>query len=193
MPVAVVPVDALALGPGYLYYAALATAQPTHTVAGSVFSDSPAGTYLLLGATENGNEFSYDLSVDEVMVEEYLDPVTYTTTSRKVGMKFELAQIHATNWKRAMNGGTITVTGSGVTTMSSFTPPALGAEVRCVLFWESTDQTERLWAPQAFQVGSIAVKRQKGAAKATIPTEWRFEQPAAGFPYTYITAGTKRA
>ena len=193
MPAAVVPVDALALGPGYLYWAPLATTLPANTVAGSVFTDAwPAG-FILLGATENGHEFQYDLSVDPVEVEEYLEPVKFVTKGRQTGMKFELAQIHATNMKRAMNGGTITVTGTAATTLSKLSPPALGAEVRAIIGWESTDSTERMIGYQCLQQGSISMKRQKGASKATIPVEFKFEQPTSGGdPFNYWTAGTIR-
>jgi hypothetical protein len=35
--------------------------------------------------------------------------------------------------------------------------------------------------------------RKKGAAKATIPVEYRAEIPASGTPFKYWTAGTVRA
>jgi hypothetical protein len=187
-----VPSDALALGPGYLFYAPLGTAAPTNTVAGSVFTDAWT-TWVSLGVTESGHEFSYELKVDPVEVEEYLDPVQYVTTGRQVGFSFELAQIHATNMKRAINGGTITVTGTGATTLSKLSPPKLGAETRAMIGWESTDGTERMVAYRCFQQGGIKVKRKKGAEKATIPVEFLVEQPADGTdPFNYWTAGTIR-
>lgn len=187
-----VPSDALALGPGYLFYAPLGTAAPTNTVAGSVFTDAWT-TWVSLGVTESGHEFSYELKVDPVEVEEYLDPVQYVTTGRQVGFAFELAQIHATNMKRAINGGTITVTGSAATTLSKLSPPKLGAETRAMIGWESTDGTERMVAYRCFQQGGIKVKRRKGADKATIPVEFLVEQPADGTdPFNYWTAGTIR-
>lgn len=188
-----VPADALALGPGYLYWAPLATTAPTNTVAGSVFTDAwPAG-WVALGVTDNGHEFSYELSIDPVEVEEFLDPIKFVTVGRKVGFAFDLAQIHATNMKRAINGGVITVTGTAATTMSKLSPPALGAEVRAMIGWESTDATERMVAYQCFQQGSLKVKRRKGADKATLPLEFLVEQPGTGTdPFNYFTAGVTR-
>lgn len=193
MPAITVPIDAIALGPGYLYWAPLATAVPTNTVAGSVFTDAWAGSWIPLGGTDNGHELSYDLSVDEVEVEEYLDPVKYVTVKRKIGVKFSGVQLTATNMKRAVNGGVITVTGTGATTLSKLSPVAVGGEIRAMIGWESTDATERFVGYQALQVGSLGVKRQKGAAKATVDMEFRFEQPSGGTdPWTYWTAGTVR-
>ena len=76
-------------------------------------------------------------------VEEYLEPVKRVTTGRETGIAFALAQIHATNMKRAINGGTITVTGSGATTLSKLSLPAVGAGGPRDDRVESTDNTER--------------------------------------------------
>lgn len=189
---ALVASDALALGPGYLFHAPLGTAAPTNTVAGSVFTDAWT-TWVCLGITDNGHEFSYDLKVDPVEAEEYLDPVAYVSVGREVGFAFAMAQLHATNMKRAMNGGSITVTGSGATTLNKYSPPKVGAEVRCMIGWESTDGTERMVAYRCLQQGSIKIARRKGADKATIPVEFKLEQPSDGTdPFNYWTAGTVR-
>ena len=188
-----VPSDALALGPGYLYWAPLASSLPSNTVAGSVFTDAWPGAWLTLGVTANGHEFSSAIKVDPVEVEEYLEPVKWVTTGRETGIAFALAQIHATNMKRAINGGTITVTGSGATTLSKLSPPAVGAEVRAMIGWESTDNTERLVMYQCLQVGSLKIARRKGSDKATLDLEFKAEQPTAGGdPWNYWTAGTVR-
>lgn len=193
MPSAVVPVNALALGPGYLYYAPLLTALPTNTVVGSVFTDVWPVAWLLLGATDKGSEFQYELATDNVEVAEYLDAVSYVSTGRVTGMAFDLANIHATNMKRAANGGTLTVTGAAGTTLTEFSPPDVGQETRAMIGWESQDNTERLVGFQAFQTGKIAVARRKGSDKATLPLEYRFEKPASGPPFKYWTAGLVRA
>jgi hypothetical protein len=192
MPSAVVPMNALALGPGFLYWAPLLTTLPANTVAGSVFTDPWPGAWLLLGATDKGSEFAYELSTDNVEVAESLDPVAYVSTGRASGMSFDLANVHATNMKRAMNGGTLTVTGSGGTTLSKLTPPDVGAEVRAMIGWESQDNTERLIGYQSFQIGKLAVNRRKGSDKALLACEFRFEKPSAGAPFDYWTAGTVR-
>lgn len=58
--------------------------------------------------------------------------------------------------------------------------------------WESTDNTERIILPQAFQVGNVQIARKKGADNATLPLEWRGEPDASGFPYYHYSAGTLR-
>lgn len=192
MPAIVVPKDGLSLGPGYLLWAPLASTLPTNTVAGSLFTDTWPGAWLPLGITDAGSDFKYALTVNDVDAEEYLDPIAKTTVSRAVSMAFSLANINMTNFKRAVNGGSIATTGSGATSLNAFTPPVLGAEVRCMLGWESTDSTERMIGYQCFQVGSIDMPRRKGSAKAVLPVEFAFEQPATGAPFSYWTAGTVR-
>lgn len=192
MPAAVVPKNALAIGAGYLYYANLGTGLPANTVAGSVFTDAWPGGYALLGITKDGHEFDYDLSVDQIEAAEYLDIVQYVTTGRTSGMKFELQQVHATNLKRVLNGGSLTTSGAGATLLSTYTPPVPGTEVRCMIGWEATDNTERLVMEQAFQIGALAINRKKGASNATLPVEFRGEVAASGQPFQYFSAGTLR-
>jgi hypothetical protein len=193
MPAAVVPKAGLALGPGYLLWAPLGTAIPTNTVVGSVFTDAWSAPWALIGITDAGSTFSYQLNTGEVDAEEYLDPLLYVSTGRSQGIAFAMANISATNFKLAVNGGVVTVTGATTTTLSKLAPPALGAEVRIMLGWESTDATERFIGYQAFQTGQVQTARRKGTAKATIPVDYRLEQPASGDPWNYYTAGVVRA
>ena len=193
MPAATVPKNALATGPGYLYIAPLGTALPTNTVVGSVFTDAWPGGWILLGITRQGHEFDYTISTSNIEAAEYFDPLQIVTDSRVAVLKAELMQVHATNMKNALNGGTLSVTGSGTTQLNTYTPPAPGSEVRQMLGWEATDNTERLVMEQAFQVGSLAIQRQKGSANAGLPVEYQAELPASGFPFRYYTAGTVRA
>ncbi|MEU7170307.1 hypothetical protein ABZ949_02300 [Micromonospora tulbaghiae] len=192
MPVGSIPKNALSFGAGALLYAPLGTTLPTNTVAGSVFTDNwPAG-WVLLGVTREGHELSYELDTDTVEAAEYLDPLATVTTGRSSGMSFDLMQIHATNLKRALNGGTLTTSGSGATQLNTLKPPQIGQEVRCMIGWESTDVTERIVAQQAFQVGSLSIARRKGADNASLPVEFKFEPDANGDPFTYWSAGALR-
>jgi hypothetical protein len=192
MPAATVPKNALATGPGYLYWAALASSLPTNTVVGSVFTDTWPGAWLLLGITKAGHEFDYTISTDQIEAAEYFDPLQIVTTARSAVLKCELMQVHATNMSRALNGGVLSTSGAGTTLLSTYTPPAPGSEVRAMIGWEAQDNTERLVMEQCFQTGSLAIQRQKGAANATLPLEFTAELPASGFPFRYYTAGTAR-
>lgn len=192
MPAVVVPKNALALGPGYLYYGTPGvTSEPGWTVTGSVFTDAWTG-WSLLGITREGHEFSYEIETDTIEAAEYLDPLLYVTTGRAAAISFELMQIHATNFRRALNGGTLSTSGSGTTLRSTYRPPAIGAEIRCMIGWESTDNTERVLIEQAFQVGNISINRRRGADNASIPCEFRCEIAPSGDPFRYETAGTLR-
>jgi len=186
-------VPAIATDPGYLFWAPLGTAEPTHTVVGSVFSDTWAAAWISLGATEEGHNFTFSSTTEQIEVAEFLDPIKYVETGRSGSIAFALASITAANVKRMLNGGTIAPTGSTTTTMNVYTPPALGASVRCMIGWESQDSTERLICYQCFNTAGVSVARRKGAAKATLPVEFGLEVPASGIPFKYVTAGVARA
>jgi hypothetical protein len=191
IPTVTVPKNALSLGAGYLYWAGIGTSEPGWTVVGSVFTDAWTG-WSLLGITREGHELTYEISTDTIEAAEYLDPLMYVTTGRNGGMSFDLMQVHATNFRRALNAGTPTTTGSGTTLRTTVRPPVAGAELRCQLGWESQAGDERLIALQCFQSGTISVQRRKGADNASIPVEYKFEADASGDPFRYETAGTLR-
>jgi hypothetical protein len=164
---------ALALGPGQLFIAPLGTTEPTDlTTAWSAV----AAAWTMLGYTDAASEFRYQPATADVDVAEELDPISTQTTGRTSMIRFSLAQLTATNLKRALNGGTIT-TGAGIVT---FEPPDLGTEIRTMIGWEAEDSTERWVYRQCFQQGDITVTRGKGAVKALIPCEFKLEKPVSG-------------
>jgi hypothetical protein len=192
MPAATVPKTPLAVGAGYLYYGAIGTSLPANTVVGSVFTDAWPGGWNLLGVTSDGSEFDYTVSTDTIDAAEYLDPLVIVTTGRAAAWKMSLQLITATNWKRALNGGSLIPSGSGTTLLSTYTPPVPGTEVRSMIGWEATDNTERLIMEQAFQSGSLSVMRKKGKDNAELPLEWHAEIATSGNPFIYYTAGVAR-
>ena len=192
MPQPAIATPLLATDPGFLFWAPIGTAEPTHAVTGSVFSDVWAAAWVRLGATEEGHSFNWQTSFDPVTVAELLDPIKYVTTGRTGSLAFALADFHTNNVKRALNGGTVTTTGATTTTMTTYTPPAQGAEVRCMLGWESTDGTERLIAYQCVNTGQVSITRHKGADNAALPVEFQLEAPSTGLPFKYVTAGVPR-
>lgn len=192
MPAVTVPKGALSFGAGYLYIADLGISAPTNTVAGSVFTDTwPAG-WNLFGVTREGHTLNVGIDTDPVEAAEYLDPLLTVTTGRTLTVETELMQIHLTNFKRAFNGGTKSTSGSGATLLTTYTLPAIGAEVRQQIGWESVDNTERWWAMQAFQTGSVGIQRQKGADNASLPLTYTFEPDASSQPVYFAAAGTVR-
>lgn len=179
--------------PGYLFWAPLGTAEPTNTVVGSKFTDAWAGGWVSLGATEDGSEFTYESKLEAIYVAEFFDPVKWSTTERSGSFAFALADYTLENLKKALNGGSLTiVSGTGATKLSKYTPPAPGAEVRCMLGWESLDSTTRIVVNQAIQGGSIKMAFKKAPAIATIPCEFNFEIPASGIPFQVYAAGDVR-
>lgn len=184
--------DALAKNPGTLFWAPPATAMPDYTVAASVFSVNAWTGWFQLGITKEGSEFTYDLSQDPIQAAEYLDDIDQVTTGRVVMMKFELMRINATNLARALNRPTVATTGSGTTLRSTVKAPALGAELYCMLGWQSQDDTERLVFANAFQTGTVTMSRKKGADVATLPLEYKAFPDGNGDPFIYDSAGTVR-
>lgn len=193
MPAPTMPANIIATDPGYLFWAPLASTVPTNTVVGSVFTDAWPGAWIPLGITKAGHEFNWQTATGVVEAAEYLDPLKYVSTGRTGSIKFELMNLSATNLKRMNNGGTIVVTGATTTTLSVYTPPALGAEVRVMIGWESQDFTERLVFNQVFQTGQITIGRKKGTDAASIPVEFNVEVPSGAVPFSYATAGVARA
>ncbi len=173
MPAITVPKNALSFGPGYLYYANAGVAAPTNTVVGSVFTDTWPVGWNAFGITREGHTLN-------------------VVTGRTVTAEMELMQINLTNFRRAFNGGTLSTSGSGTTLLTTYTLPNIGGEIRAQIGWESTDGTERWWAMQAFNTGSVGIQRQKGADNASLPITWTFEPDASSQPIYFAAAGTVR-
>jgi len=184
--------------PGYLFWAPLATAIPGGgtggTVSGSVFTDSWAGPWVSLGATEDGSQFDYELSVEAISVAEFLDPIRYSTTGRTASFAFNMANYTLGNLSKAMNGGSLAVvSGSGATQLNRLRPPTPGAETRCMVGWESLDNTVRMIGYQTLSSGRISSAYKKAPAYSVIPVTLNFEVPASTIPFEFYSAGTARA
>jgi hypothetical protein len=195
MPAITVDTSAGSYGPGYIYWAPLGTAIPTAggTVVGSVFTDAwPAG-WVALGATLEGNELNTDINTDTANVAEYLDAVKVVTTSRTTTISFSLDNTTAQNYKRVMNGGTIsTVSGAGTTLLSKFVPVQTGAEVRAMIGFESSQNDERAILYQTLQTGAVTERRRKGVDYNVFPAQFRCEVPTSGISVERYYAGTTR-
>lgn len=171
----------LSLGAGTLYAAPLSSTEPT-----DLASAWPAA-WAQLGYTEDGSETKYDLKVEQVKVAEELDPVLYVSTERAISVAAALAEITATNLKRAMNGGTITSGGAYVT----FDPPAIGSESRIMVGWQSLDGQERWVFRKCLQMGSVSIGRKKAPKYATIPVEFACEVVTGAQPFKALFASAR--
>lgn len=184
----------LLVDPGFLWMAPLLTAAPTNTVTTGKFSDAVAAAWLPLGATAEGSAFSSSIEVQPISVAEFFDPITYATVSRASSFAFALANWTLSNFQRAVNGGVAALVPSGGAgaELTLLEPPDPGAEVRCMLLWESTDSTVRLMIRQAIQGGEVASEFKKAPDNATIPCTFNVEVPASGKPWSIWGAGTTR-
>lgn len=190
-PAVVTPL--LLVDPGWLFWAPLGSTLPANTVAGSVFSDAWPGAWLPVGATAEGTTLAYEISVEPMSVAELFDPVKYATIGRTGSIAFAMANWSLTNIKRAFNGGIITVTGSGATTLNSYAFPLPGAEARAMIGWESSDNTVRVIGLQVLSSGTVEMAFQKAPDFAQIPVTWNMELPPAGLqPMNIYTAGVTR-
>lgn len=190
-----IPVPSILTDPGTLMIAPLASTIPTNTVSGGVFTDSWAVAWLALGATEEGSTFAYSTSVEPVRVAEFFDPISYRTTERGGSIAFNLADFTLTNYRRALNGGVAALaatSGTGATTLGTLEPPDPGDEVRCMIGWESLDNTVRLICHQTLQGGEISSAFTRPPDKALIPCTFQLEVPTAGKPWTMYSAGADR-
>jgi len=195
MPPAV-PSPNLLTDPGFLWISPIGTADPTNTVAGSVFTDVVAAAWLPLGPTMEGSAFAYSTSVEPIRVAELTDPVKFVTTERSGTIAFALASWTLSNYRRALNGGIAALTptsGTGATALYTVTPPVPGAEVRAMILWESTDATIRLRLKQTIQGGEINTEFRRGTANSSIPCTFNMEIPAgATAPFDIWGAGVSR-
>jgi hypothetical protein len=194
MPALTIDTSAGSYGPGYLYWAPLGSAEPAFSVIGSVFTDAWVSPWVPLSPTMEGNELETGIDTDTATVAELLDPVKVVTTGRTTTLSFAVYNTTAQHYKRVMNGGTIaTVSGAGTTLLSSFVPVQAGLEVRGMLGFESSDNTERAFLYQALQVGAITERRRKGADYNIFPVQYRAEiYPANGLSIKRYYAGTMR-
>lgn len=167
---------AVRIGPGILKIAPLGTTEPTDLATNwdALWTD--------LGYTDEGSNFIFDQTFENVEVAEELDPIIVLQTAREITANFALAEITAENLERAFNGGVVE-TSDGVTT---FEPPAAGDYTEAMIGWESTDGLERWIFRKAVQVGSVDIPRKKAPEKAVIPCSFRCTKPAGVPAFKFI-------
>jgi hypothetical protein len=181
-------------GPGIIRYAPLGTAIPAITAAASKVVATWT-SWLAPGSTDAGVTYTESVDTSDVTVAESLYPVRTVVTGKSSRIAFTMNEISDLNWKVAMNGGTITTTGSGVTKLNTYIPPLVGAEVRVMLAFQSLLDDEIIVWPQVFNVGSVEYVRGSYDTKAGLSVEFNAELPATGYttPYQRFTAGSLAA
>lgn len=170
-------------GPGKLYVGPEGTTEPTD------LSTALNVAWKRAGYTDNGHTFTRTPTYENIEVAESYLPVAKVQTGVEETVEFAYAEILAANLQTVLNGATVTASGTGATAIDKIEPLAFGAtEVRVALLWEADDASERWVWRRVLQTGAMAINRQKGAAKATIPATFSLEPPASGAkPWMAIT------
>ena len=163
---------------GVLYAAPIGTAEPT--AATSTLDTA----WREVGYTEDGSSFVTEVSAQDVMVEELLDPVRTVNVSRKSKLSFEMAQATRRNLLLALNQGA-----AGTNSATIVEPAALSAEVRVMLLWvsEATGASQSAFlARQCYNVGGLKIDRKQAPDKVRIPVEFALEKPASAAAFTFF-------
>jgi hypothetical protein len=190
MAVATITSSSIQSGPGRLYYAPLGTAIPAITAAASKIAATWT-SWVQPGSTDAGITYTESAETADITVAESLYPIRTVVTSKSSRISVVLSEINDLNWKLAMNGGTNTSSGAGVTKLTTYVPPLVGAEVRVMLAFVDNLDTEAIVWPQVFNVGSVEYVRGTYETKAGLSLEFNAEIPATGYvtPYQRFTAG----
>lgn len=164
------------VGPGTLYIAPVGSTEPTD------LATAWDAAWVELGYTEDGSQFSFENTFEDVPVAEEYDPVAILQTARNISVSFAAAELTADNLSTALNGGTVT---AGVDTVT-FEPPAAGEFTYVSVGWESDDGLERWIFRKGIQTGNVEIARRKAPQKATIPMGFRFVKPEGAAPFAFI-------
>ena len=179
-------------GPGRILYAPMGTVIPTFTATAGKITATWTD-WLEVGATEEGLTYTESTDTSDITVAESLYPVRTVTTGKSSRVAFTMSHVSDLNWKLAMNGGTITSTGTGPTKLNVYVPPLVGAELRVMLGFLSLDEDEALIWPQVFNTGGFETERGAIDAKHGLPVSFTVELPdpaVLATPYKRWTAGS---
>jgi hypothetical protein len=168
-------------------------ARPGGVVAAGIFTDAWPAIWLPVGITREGTTFNYQVATANIEAAEYFDPLAIKTTGRTIGIQFQLMHLTNRSFLLGMNGGTsATIGGAAATLLTKVTPPAVGAEQRVMLGWESEDGTERKIYRQCIQSGSGDEQAAKAPNARALSLQFGVEQPTTGDPLEIYIAGDTR-
>jgi hypothetical protein len=163
------------LGVGRLWYAPLATTEPTSP------SAALPSAWQAIGYTAEGTSVKIASKSDAVEVAEELDPIRYVNTSRTTSLS--LSMVESTRKRLALAIGM----GAGETDGAhALEPPDSGAETGFMLVWDSEETAAgnsaniRWIFRQCKATGTIDISRKKAPNKVAIPVEINCEKPNDG-------------
>lgn len=168
--------SAVRVGPGWLYIAALGTPEPAS------LADAWDAAWVGVGYTDEGSNFVFNNTFENVEVAEEYEPVAVLQTTRQIDVSFAAAEMTALNLQRAFNGGTV-VTAGGVVT---FEPQAAGLATPVMLGWEATDGLERWIFRRCLQVANVDIPRRRAPDKSVLPMTFRCMKPASATAFKAI-------
>jgi len=182
-------------GPGKIWFAILGSTIPTIAAASSKLTASFTTPWYSPGSTDAGITYTESTDTADIKVAESLYPVRTVTTGKSSRIAFTLNEVDDLNWQLAMNGGTITSSGSAGTKFNTYVPPLVGQERRMMLAFVANSDLEIIVWPQVFNVGSVEYVRGDYETKAGLSVEFNAEIPATGYttPYQRFTAGALAA
>lgn len=166
------------MGPGWLWAAAVGTAEPADA------STALPSAWRTIGYTEDGNTFTSEVTAEDIEVAEELDPIDIRETKRANSLVLQMAQVNRKNLALAFNTGP-----NEANDNTPYEPPALGASVYCMLAWDlnsfaSTDATNvRILYRKCKASGPIAIPHKKAPAKSLIPVTFRIVKPTGLAPF----------
>jgi len=193
--VAIAPITSALIqtGPGRIRYAPQATAIPTIVPTASKYTAITWTGWKDVGATDSGMSYTEATETSDIRVAESKYPVRTVTTGKSSRVAFTANEVSDLIWQLAMNGGTLTATGTAGTKQTEYAPPLADAETRPMLSFQSNDDLEILVWPLVFQVGSVEFVRGDFETKAGLSMEFNAELPQGitGFttPYKRWTTG----
>ena len=168
--------NAVVVGPGTLYVAAIATADPTSA------SAALPSAWRQVGYTEEGTTVTNEITVEEIFVAEALDAIRSDTTKRTGKVAFAMAEMTRANLALAMNSGA-----NAVNDTTGYEPPAIGAEVRVKIVLDTQGGARWLFR-KCFNNGSIEMSFKKSPDKRLLPVEFNLELPTGQQPWIVLPA-----
>lgn len=161
------------LGPGKWRVAPVGTTEPAG------LDDAWPSAWATVGWTKEGSNLKIAQTIEDVEVAEEVEAPLQVLTKRVTEVEMMLAERHATQFQRVLNGGTITSLGTGY----SFTPPQLEDGLRYLAWgWEADapvgeDPSARLILRRCVSVGDVEHPLKKGTDYGTLSTTLRTARP----------------
>lgn len=162
------------LGPGRLYVAPLGTAEPTTA------SAALPSAWRAIGYTEEGSNFTAEITNEGIAVAEEVDMIRYVMTARANSVVFAMAEMTRQNLGLAMNDATAAHAANGPTAYEPLDP---GSEAAAMLVWDrdlgTVSGTNVRWLfRQAKAGGTVEIAARKAPAKSLIAVTFSLEKPS---------------